>query len=83
MKPKPTNLSTRPIKQRKTSLVEVLILLSVHCSFKDKVNKWVTFACEGTGPADESIRTTHVQGWSRQNWLRGILIVVSLYSALV
>ena len=30
--------------------------------FKDNVNEWVTFACEGTGPADESKRTKRVQG---------------------
>ena len=41
------------------------------------VNEWVTFACEGTGPADESKRTKRVQGWSRLNWLGGILIIVS------
>ena len=29
----PTNLSTRPVKQRNTSSVEVLVLLRVHCSF--------------------------------------------------
>ena len=33
-------------------------------------------ACDGTGPADESKRTKRVQGWSRLNWLGGILIVV-------
>ena len=38
---------------------------------------WVTFACDGTGPADESKRTKRVQGWSRLNWLGGILIIVS------
>ena len=41
------------------------------------VNEWVTFACDGTGPADESKRTKRVQGWSRLNWLGGILIIVS------
>ena len=45
--------------------------------FKDNVNEWVTFACYGTGPADESKRTKRVQGWSRLNWLGGILIMVS------
>ena len=45
--------------------------------FKDNVNEWVTFACDGTGPADESKRTKRVQGWSRLNWLGGILIIVS------
>ena len=44
---------------------------------KDNVNEWVTFACDGTGPADESKRTKRVQGWSRLNWLGGILIIVS------
>ena len=39
------------------------------------VNEWVTFACNGTSPADESKRTKHVLGWSRLNWLSGILIV--------
>ena len=24
-------------------------------------------------------RTKHIQGWSRQNWLSDILIIVSLY----
>ena len=42
-----------------------------------RVNEWVTFACDGTGPADESKRTKRVQGWSRLNWLGGILIIVS------
>ena len=32
---------------------------------------------DGTGPADESKRTKRVQGWSRLNWLGGILIIVS------
>ena len=45
--------------------------------FKDNVNEWVTFACDGTGPADKSKRTKRVQGWSRLNWLGGILIIVS------
>ena len=45
--------------------------------FKDNVNEWVTFAYDGTGPADESKRTKRVQGWSRLNWLGGILIIVS------
>ena len=44
---------------------------------KDNANEWVTFACDGTGPADESKRTKRVQGWSRLNWLGGILIIVS------
>ena len=30
-----------------------------------------------TGPADDSKRTKRVQGWSRLNWLDGILIIVS------
>ena len=79
MQPKSTNLSTRPVKQRNTSSVEVSVLL--HCIvgffFKDNVNEWVTFACDGTGLADESKRTKRVQGWSRLNWLGGILIIVS------
>ena len=45
--------------------------------FKDNVNEWVTFACDETAPADESKRTERVQGWSRLNWLGGILIIVS------
>ena len=45
--------------------------------FKGNVNEWVTFACDGTGPADESKRTKRVQRWSRLNWLGGILIIVS------
>ena len=32
------------------------------------------FACDGTGPADESKRTKRVQGWSRLNWLGGIFL---------
>ena len=79
MQPKSTNLSTRPVKQRNTLSVEVSVLLHVHSwiFFKDNVNEWVTFACDGTGPADESRRTKRVQGWSRLNWLGGILIIVS------
>ena len=34
---------------------------------------------DGTGPADESKRAKRVQGWSRLNWLGGILIIVSLH----
>ena len=45
--------------------------------FEDNVNEWVTFACDETGPADESKRTKRVQGWSRLNWLGDILIIVS------
>ena len=45
---------------------------------KDNINEWVPFGCDGMGPTDESKRTKRVQGWSRQNWLSGILIVVSL-----
>ena len=37
----------------------------IYFFFKDNVNEWVTFACDGTGPADESKRTKRVQGWSR------------------
>ena len=78
MQPKLTNLSTRPVKQRNTLLVEVSVLLHMHSwiFFKD-VNEWVTFACDGMGPADESKRTKHVQEWSRLNWLSGILIIIS------
>ena len=77
---KPATLSTRPVKQRNTSSVEVLVLLRLHCSFlKDNVNEWITFACYGTGPADEFKRTKRVKGWSRLNWLGGILIIVSLH----
>ena len=47
--------------------------------FKDNVNEWVAFACDGTGPADESKRTKRIQGWSCLNWLGGILIIVSLH----
>ena len=43
------------------------------------MQKWVTSACDGMGPADESKRTKRVQGWSRLNWLGGILIIVSLH----
>ena len=71
--------SIRAVKQRNTSSIEVSVLLHVHSwfFFKDNVNEWVTFACDGTGPADESKRTKRVQGWSRLNWLGGILIIVS------
>ena len=57
------------------------MLLHVHSwiyfFFKDNVNEWVTFACDATGLADESKRTKRVQGWSRINWLGGMLIIVS------
>ena len=78
MQTKPTNLSARPVKLRNTSSLEVSVLLRVHSwiFFKDNVNEWVTFACDGTGPADESKRTKRVQGWPRLNWLGGILIIV-------
>ena len=46
--------------------------------FKNNV-EWVTFACDVTGPADESNRTKRVQGWSRLNWSGGILIIVSCH----
>ena len=45
--------------------------------FKDNINEWVTFACDGKGPADESKRMKRVQGWSRLNWFGDILIIVS------
>ena len=45
--------------------------------FKDNVNEWVAFACNGTGPADESKRTRRIQGWSCLDWLGGILVIVS------
>ena len=79
MQPKSTNLSTYPVKQRNTSLIEVSVLLHVHSwiFFKDNVNEWVTFACDRTGPADESKRMKRIQGWSCLNWLGGILIIVS------
>ena len=80
MQPKSTNLSTRSVKQRNTSSAEVSVLLHVHSwilFFKDNVNEWVTFACDGTDSADESKRTKRVQGWSRLNWLVGILVIVS------
>ena len=61
------------------SSVEVSVLLHVlsWIFFKDNINEWVTSACDGMGPADESKRTKRVQGWSRLNWLSGILIIVS------
>ena len=67
------------IKQCNISSVEVSVLLHVHSwiFFKDNISEWVTFACDGTGPADESKRTKRIQGWSRLNWLGGILIIVS------
>ena len=55
MQPKSTNLSTRPAKQSNMSSVEVSVLLHAldfFFFFKDNVNEWVTFACDGTGPAD-------------------------------
>ena len=33
-----------------------------------------------TGPSDDSKRTKRLQGWSHQNWLGGILIIVSFYT---
>ena len=74
-------MSIRPVKQRNMSSVEVPVLLHVHSwiFFKDNINEWVTFACDGMGPADEFKRTKRVQGWSCLNWLGGILIVVSLH----
>ena len=80
MQPNSTTLSTRPAKQSNRSSVEVSVLPHVHSwifFFKDNVNEWVTFACGGTGPADESKRTKRVQGWSRLNWLGDMLIIVS------
>ena len=80
MQPKSTNLLTRPVNQRNTSSVEVSVLLHVQSWIffvKDNVNEWVAFACDGPGPADESKRTKRIQGWSRLNWLDGILIIVS------
>ena len=77
MQPKLTNSSTHPVKQSKTLLVEVLVLLRVHCSFKDNINEWSSFACDGMCPGDESKRTKRVQGGSRLNCLVGILIIVS------
>ena len=44
---------------------------------KDNVNEGVTFACDGTGPADESKRTKRIPGWSSLNWLGGVLIIAS------
>ena len=80
MQPKSNNLSTHPVNQCNTLLVEVSVLLHVHSWIffvKDSVNEWVTFACDGKGPADVSKRTKRIQGWSRLNWLDGILIIVS------
>ena len=57
--------------------VSVLLLVLSWIFFKDNVNEWVAFACDGTGPADESKRTKRIQGWSRLNLLGGILIIVS------
>ena len=67
------------LKQRNTSSVEVSVLLHVRSwiFFKDNVNEWVIFACDGMGPADESKRMKRIQGWSLLNWLGGILIIVS------
>ena len=79
MKLKPTNSSTCPALQRKTSLVQVLVLLSVHCLFEGQQNEWVPFACDETGPADESKRTKRVwDGLIKISWVV-VLIVVSLY----
>ena len=59
------------------SQAKVTHSLTLSLEKKKKKNEWVTFACDGTGPADESKRTKRVQGWSRLNWLGGILIIVS------
>ena len=69
---KVTHSLTLSLKKEKT-----FGYIVVFSFFKDNVNEWVTFACDGTGPADESKRMKRVQGWSRLNWLGGILIIVS------
>ena len=51
--------------------------------FKDSINEWVTFACDGTGHADESKRTKRVQGWSRLNWLGGTHYCFLAYFILI
>ena len=45
--------------------------------FKDNVNEWVTFACDGRALLMSPKGRKRVQGWSRLNWLGGILIIVS------
>ena len=81
MQPKPTSLSICPVEQRNMSSIEVSVPLHVHSwiFFKDNVHEWVGFSCDGTGPDDDSRRTKRVRGWSRLNWLGGILIIVSLH----
>ena len=68
----------------------ILIIVSWHIHFQrdetrpgmvsSKLVGWYTHYCflaYSSGPADESKRTKRVQGWSRLNWLGGILIIVS------
>ena len=38
----------------------------------------LAFGVDGTGPADESKRTKHVQGWSRQIMGRRLLLIAIL-----
>ena len=64
-----------PVTSKSNPLINVIAFLV----FKDNVNEWVTFACDGTGPADESKRAKFIQGWSCLNWLGGILVIVSLH----
>ena len=70
-------LLSKAIRRRLKSQCFCMCWIFFFFFFKDNVNEWVTFACDGTGPADESKRTKRVQGWSRLNWLGGILIIVS------
>ena len=79
MQPKPTNSSTRPLSNARRRWLKPKYFCVYIARLKDIVNEWATFACDGMGPADESKRTTRVRGWSRQNWLGCILIIVSLY----
>ena len=63
-------LHFREISRVKSNIATIIDLKMIDLKI------WVTFPCDGTGPADQSKRTKRVQGWSRLNWLSGIPIIV-------
>ena len=66
------------MEKRNTSSVEVSVLLHGHSwIFFIRITLMSGLLLLATGPADDSKRTKRVQGWSRLNWLGGILIIVS------
>ena len=57
-----TNQFVNPLSNARRRWLKSLYFCVYIARLKDHVHEWVTFACDGTGPDDESKRTKRGQG---------------------